>query len=157
MNSVRFTWCERKLYKAYASSQLIANSHFWRRRNTVPDYSLGYIILDMSTVSVKPPLTPPPSIPPQLTIQHPCSSLRECTTFHLLPESWKRLERIDLTKSALQKLCKRILRRRSSSRHRWPFQHAPDFLRSCTPSSIKHIKKFFRQGGPDLSDIRNVC
>ncbi|KAF2691383.1 hypothetical protein K458DRAFT_285165, partial [Lentithecium fluviatile CBS 122367] len=35
--------------------------------------------------------------------------------------------------------------------------HCSDYLSHCTPRIWKNIRVFARHGGPDLSDLRNVC
>ncbi|KAL4808480.1 hypothetical protein BDV18DRAFT_100420 [Aspergillus unguis] len=37
------------------------------------------------------------------------------------------------------------------------FQYAPSYLRKCSSVQLREIKRFSRNGGPDLSDIFGVC
>ena len=87
---------------------------------------------------------------------------------------WDNLSEIWLTKRALRELDRRNFR--AALRARWPLtrnflaeserscetaQYTTDFLRHylrrCEPHVLEDIKLFARHGGPDLSDLRNVC
>lgn len=89
------------------------------------------------------------------------------------PAFWDSLSKIWLTKGALKELdrrntqpvsnppspCQRAYRpvtRRFFTTLK-PTQSVYDFLHSCTPRTLKDLKKFARHGGPDLSDLRGVC
>ena len=87
------------------------------------------------------------------------------------PAYWDNLSTIWLTKGALQELDRRnsypeprqeyyrpVTRQFNAERKkRWKPQFAPDFLRDCAPSCLKQLERLSRLGGPDLSDLRNVC
>ena len=87
------------------------------------------------------------------------------------PAYWDNLSTIWLTKGALKELDRRnsypeprqeyyhpITRQFNAKRKRgWKPQFAPDFLRDCAPSCLKQLERLSRRGGPDLSDLRNVC
>ncbi|KAI2085718.1 hypothetical protein LOZ36_003809 [Ophidiomyces ophidiicola] len=70
---------------------------------------------------------------------------------------WDNLSTVHLTRSAIQELD----RRNNSSGLQQPLhrpvtrQLHPDFLRDCSSSHLKAIKRLSRLGGPDLSDLRN--
>ncbi|KAF2189945.1 hypothetical protein K469DRAFT_701228 [Zopfia rhizophila CBS 207.26] len=91
---------------------------------------------------------------------------------------WDSLSKIWLTKRALRELDRRNTQATPSPprspyrRARWPVtrnflaeskknrqtaQYTADYLRSCEPKILKDIRLFARHGGPDLSDLRNVC
>lgn len=87
---------------------------------------------------------------------------------------WDSLSKIWLTRDALEELDRRnrasdnvpespYFRHRPLTRQlqaRLKRRHqtlAPDPLISCKPESLSKIKRLSRQGGPDLSDLRNVC
>ena len=44
-----------------------------------------------------------------------------------------------------------------SKRNRQAAQYAANYLHYCEPRILKDIELFARHGGPDLSDLRNVC
>ncbi|KAF3482660.1 uncharacterized protein GIQ15_01984 [Arthroderma uncinatum] len=91
------------------------------------------------------------------------------------PAYWDNLSKIWLTRDALKELDRRnralssnIEPSRSHHRHHRPLTRklqerlkhryeapAPDPLVNCKPESLREIKRLSRQGGPDLSDIRN--
>ena len=100
-------------------------------------------------------------------------------TTGLLPSSafWNDLSKIWLTKSALRELNWRnsqlvpsqalpySLRSRrpvtrnflaDSKRTHRVTRSASNFLRHCDPELLKDLKRFTRNGGPDLSDLRGV-
>lgn len=86
---------------------------------------------------------------------------------------WDNLSKIWLTSDALKELDHRnsYLRQQPQKHHRpitrqlhtqlkkccEPFQFAPEFLHNCAPSCLAQVKRLSRLGGPDLSDLRNVC
>ena len=91
---------------------------------------------------------------------------------------WDNLSKIWLTKRALRELDRRNAQaapspsrlpyRRvhqpltrnflaESNRNRQTTRYATDYLRHYEPRILKDIKLFARHGGPDLSDLRNVC
>ena len=87
-------------------------------------------------------------------------------------EFWDNLSTIWLTKRALRELDRRntasIPRPPQSPRRHRPvtraFRRNPpsllsatEYLRRCEPRALKDIKAFAKQGGPDLSSLRNVC
>lgn len=94
------------------------------------------------------------------------------------PEFWDHLSRIWLTKHALrefdrrndqytlsishlshQKSCRPLTRQYYAEPNRYyqPTHFAPKFLSVCSTKCLRDIKRFARHGGPDLSDLRNVC
>ncbi|KAL4961368.1 uncharacterized protein BDV14DRAFT_180589 [Aspergillus stella-maris] len=77
-------------------------------------------------------------------------------SFHPPPLFWDKLPKLWLTKSALREANRRNKSlssyQRSSS---IPYTFAPDFLRNCSTTPLKEVKRFSRCGGPDLSDIRD--
>ncbi|GBF64249.1 hypothetical protein TMEN_6938 [Trichophyton mentagrophytes] len=76
--------------------------------------------------------------------QHPLKRQKLCQP---APAYWDTLSKIWLTKDALEELDRR--NRAFSS------TLAPHPLISCKPESLSKIKRLSRQGGPDLSDLRN--
>jgi hypothetical protein len=91
---------------------------------------------------------------------------------------WDNLSKIWLTKRALRELNRRnaqaapspsrLPHRRvhrpltrnflaESNRKRQTTRYAADYPRHYDPRVLKDIKLFARHGGPDLSDLRNVC
>ncbi|PYH89601.1 hypothetical protein BO71DRAFT_487808, partial [Aspergillus ellipticus CBS 707.79] len=83
--------------------------------------------------------------------EEPSSS--EHTSPQRQPAFWDNLSEVFLTKTALGE----IDRRSSDPQPSWrPHQSATDFLRTCTPTGLKNIKRFSRSGGPDLTDLRNT-
>lgn len=93
-------------------------------------------------------------------------------------EFWDKLSKIWLTKRALRELDRRNIQSIPSSpcsphrRARGPVtrnfiaeskgicqtaQYTADYLRYYNPRISKDIELFARHGGPDLSDLRNVC
>ena len=90
---------------------------------------------------------------------------------------WDNLSKIWLTKGALRELDRRNTQASRSpphslyrparrpvtrnfiaeSRNRRTAQCTAGYLRSCEPRILKDIRLFSRHGGPDLSDLRNVC
>ena len=93
------------------------------------------------------------------------------------PAFWDNLTKLWLTKQALRELDRRNREAALSPPHlsRRPARppltrkfiaqqkakhqavHCTDYLSRCTPSILRHIREFARHGGPDLSDLRNVC
>lgn len=94
------------------------------------------------------------------------------------PAFWDNLSTIWLTKRALRELDRRNIQaspsqprsphRRTrrpatrkflaeSKRNRQTTQYTSYYLRYYEPRILKDIKLFARHGGPDLSDLRNVC
>ena len=81
------------------------------------------------------------------------------------PAYWDNLSTIWLTKGALKELdrrnkeyCQPITRQFNAKRKKgWKPQFAPDFLRDCAPICLKKLERLSRLGGPNLSDLRNVC
>lgn len=90
-----------------------------------------------------------------------------------VPAYWDNLSKIWLTKGALKELDRRnsylrppkkykpVSRRsrcepKKRKKRRGP-KVAPDPLQNRSPEYLKRIKRFSRLGGPDLSDLRNVC
>ena len=90
---------------------------------------------------------------------------------------WDSLSKIWLTKGALRELNRRNTQSASSQprlqcrrarqpvtrnflaklkRNRRVVQSAFDFLRHCEPGTSKDVKRFARNGGPDLSDLKGV-
>ena len=61
------------------------------------------------------------------------------------PRSQYRRARRPLTRDFLAEL-----------RNRRVNQSASDFLHHCEPQTLKEIKRFARNGGPDLSDLKDV-
>lgn len=102
-------------------------------------------------------------------------SLHHPSLYQHPPAFWDNLSKIWLTKLALRELDRRN-REAASSPSRSPHRrahrpvtrkyiadqrngqvsHCTDYLRRCTPKTLKDIRLFARHGGPDLSDIRNV-
>ena len=87
-------------------------------------------------------------------------------------EFWDNLSIIWLTKRALKELDRRNIatvphptqsprRQRPATRalrkSRSSLLSATEYLRRCEPGALKDIKAFAKQGGPDLSSLRNVC
>ena len=93
-------------------------------------------------------------------------------------EFWDRLSKVWFTEQALKELDRRntqaarsalcSLHRRArpsvtrnlligSQRNCQTARDTTDYLRDCEPRILKDIRLFARQGGPDLSDLRNVC
>jgi hypothetical protein len=91
---------------------------------------------------------------------------------------WDNLSKIWLTKRALRELDRRnaeaalspyrLPHRRvhrpltrnflaESNRNCQTTRYTTDYLHHCEPRILKDIKLFARRGGPDLSDLRNVC
>jgi hypothetical protein len=86
---------------------------------------------------------------------------------------WDNLSKIWLTKRALRELDRRNARAQSpyrrvrrpatrnllaqSKRNRQTAQDTAYYLRCCDSRTLKDVKLFARHGGPDLSDLRNVC
>jgi hypothetical protein len=80
---------------------------------------------------------------------------------------WDNLSTIWLTKRALRELNRRNTEvaavpsrtphRRRACQCKIALYNSTDYLRACKPRILKNIKLFARQGGPDLSDLRNVC
>ncbi|EGE00672.1 hypothetical protein TESG_07969 [Trichophyton tonsurans CBS 112818] len=84
---------------------------------------------------------------------------------------WDNISKIWLTRDALEELdrrnrassrpespysARRPLTRRFQARLKRDYQTpAPDPLINCKPESVNRIKRLSRQGGPDLSDLRN--
>ncbi len=111
---------------------------------------------------------------PQLKRQ----KLNHPTTGSQPPAFWDNLSKIWLTKRALRELNRRnsqpvsIQPRSRYRRARRPVtrnflaelkrnrrrvtQSASDFLRHCEPGTSKDIKRFARNGGPDLLDLKSV-
>ena len=96
-----------------------------------------------------------------------CLKQHQCNT-SLQPKGpayWDNLSTIWLTKGALKELdrrnkeyCQPITRQFNAKRKKgWKPQFAPDFLRDCAPSCLKKLERLSRLGGPNLSDLRNVC
>jgi hypothetical protein len=96
---------------------------------------------------------------------HPTSKRQKFTSEP--PASfWDNLSKFWLTKRALKELdrrnteaaakpsrtpyLQRVCQRRATQ---YP---AADYIRACEPRILRDIQQFARQGGPDLSDIRNV-
>ncbi|KAJ0413215.1 hypothetical protein BJY00DRAFT_306469 [Aspergillus carlsbadensis] len=77
-------------------------------------------------------------------------------SFHPPPLFWDKLHKLWLTKSALREANQRN-RSLSSNQRSSSFHHTfdPDFLRNCSTTHLKEVKRFSRRGGPDLSDIRD--
>lgn len=85
------------------------------------------------------------------------------------PAYWDNLSTIWFTKGALKELDRRNDRlklrqnyrrpvtRQTERKKSWKPQFAPEFLRDCAPSCLKQLERLSRLGGPDLSDLRNVC
>ncbi|KAL3462633.1 hypothetical protein BJX64DRAFT_276975 [Aspergillus heterothallicus] len=77
-------------------------------------------------------------------------------SFHPPPLFWDKLPKLWLTKSALREATRQnkslSLYQRSSS---IPYTFAPDFLRNCSATNLKGVKRLSRCGGPDLSDIKD--
>ncbi len=80
------------------------------------------------------------------------------------PLFWDNLSEIPLTENALYELNRRNHERARSARSlsrkkaRRPVTRraAAELLARRAPISLKHIERFARQGGPDLSDLRGV-
>lgn len=93
------------------------------------------------------------------------------------PAFWDKLSKIWLTRGALRELNRRNIQPSSSQpqspyrRARRPvtrnslaglkrncqvIQTASDFLHRCKSRTLKDIKRFARNGGPDLSDLKGV-
>jgi hypothetical protein len=111
---------------------------------------------------------------PQLKRQ----KLNHPTTRSQLPAAfWDNLSKIWLTKTALRELNRRNSRPASSQprsqhrrvrrpvtrnflaelkRNRLVTQSASDFLHHCEPRTLIDIKRFARNGGPDLSELKGV-
>src|ERR1700722_11749628 len=87
---------------------------------------------------------------------------------------WDNLSKVWLTKDALEELdrrndiqarshsstyqgCRRPLTRSFHTESKKRGEFAPDLIRDCAPEYIKAVKQFSKLGGPDLSDLRNVC
>jgi len=75
---------------------------------------------------------------------------------------WDNLSKLWLTKRALRELGRRNSQTAPSpsrSPHRRDYQvaYCTDYLSRCTPRILKNIRVLARHGGPDLSDLRNVC
>lgn len=103
--------------------------------------------------------------------------LKHPTTVSQLPAFWDNLSKIWLTKHALKELNRRN-RQPASSQPRSQYrracqpvtrnffaelkinrgvtQYASNFLRHCEPGTLKGLKIFARNGGPDLSDLKSV-
>lgn len=73
----------------------------------------------------------------------------------LPPEFWDRLSKLWLTRQALRELDRRNTQRAPSRRE--AARHTADYRRCRKLRISKDIKLFARHGGPDLSDLRNVC
>ena len=103
--------------------------------------------------------------------------LNHPTTESQPPAFWDNLSKIWLTKRALRELNRRNIQPVSSQprsqhrrarrpvtrnflaelkRNRRVIQSAPDYLHHCEPRTLKDIKQFARNGGPDLSDLKGV-
>lgn len=99
------------------------------------------------------------------------------TTRSQPPAFWDNLSKIWLTKRALRELNRRNSQSASNqSRSQYRQARRPvtrnflaelketgritqstsDFLRHCEPETLKDIKRFARNGGPDFSDLKNV-
>jgi hypothetical protein len=108
---------------------------------------------------------------PQLKRQklnHPTTGSQPPTAF------WDSLSKIWLTKGALRELNRRNTQSASNQprlqcrqpvtrnflaklkRNRRIVQSASHFLRHCEPGILKDVKRFARNGGPDLSDLKGV-
>lgn len=86
------------------------------------------------------------------------------------PAYWDNLSIVWLTRSALREFDRRNSRpdpkpeyhrpvtRQVNAKRRetWQPQFAPEFLGSCSPSCLERMKRLSRQGGLDLTDLRNV-
>jgi hypothetical protein len=87
---------------------------------------------------------------------------------------WDNLSKVWLTKDALEELdrrndiqarshpstyqgCRRPLTRSFHTESKKQCGFAPDPICDCAPEYIKAVKEFSMLGGPDLSDLRNVC
>lgn len=86
-----------------------------------------------------------------------------------LPAFWDNLSKIHLTTAALQE----IDRRNSANiiQPRWPLTRglvrrekdskaivfADTYTRHCDASITNNLRRFARQGGPDMSEVREVC
>ena len=102
--------------------------------------------------------------------------LKHPTTVSHLPAFWDNLSKIWLTRHALKELNRRNRQPASSQlrsqyrracqpvtrnfaelkRNRGVTQSASDFLSHCDPGTLKDLKIFARNGGPDLSDLKGV-
>ncbi|KAJ0425789.1 hypothetical protein BJY00DRAFT_298389 [Aspergillus carlsbadensis] len=88
--------------------------------------------------------------------KHQHQRRKHCTS-HPPPLFWDRLPKLWLTKSALREVNRRNKPPSSSqSSLSSSYTFAPDFLRNCSTTCSEEIRKLFRCGGPDLSDIRNT-
>ena len=122
------------------------------------------------------------SEPPQLTeTSQPVSKkqrLDPASGSQPPPAFWDNLSKIWLTKGALRELDRRNARatpsppyspyrsaRRpvtrnlpaKSKKNRQTAQYTADYISPCEPRILEDIRIFARHGGPDLSDLRNVC
>lgn len=105
--------------------------------------------------------------------QHPCASeyrLKRQKLDKSAISYWDNLSKIWLTNDALKELDRRNSCPRPYQTHR-PITrqfHAglkkpcdsfqlPSLLHDCPPCRLKKIKRLARLGGPDLSDLRDVC
>lgn len=101
-----------------------------------------------------------------------CLKQHQCNT-SLQPKGpayWDNLSTIWLTKGALKELdqrnsslkprqeyCRPVTRQFDTKRKVWKSQFAPNFLRGCSSGCLRRLERLSRRGGPDLSDLRNVC
>jgi hypothetical protein len=104
-------------------------------------------------------------------LNHPITGSQPPSAF------WDNLSKTWLTRGALRELNRRNNQSASSQprspyrrarrpvtrnslaelkRNRQVIQSASDFLHHCEPRTLKDIKRFARNGGPDLSDLKGV-
>lgn len=115
--------------------------------------------------------------PEQPELSHPSPSPKRRKTKHPSasrppPEFWDNLSKVLLTRRALIEFDRRnnqpSLRSRPVTRsavgqwredsNNWhQIKHIAAAIKSPSRSSLKNIRAFAKQGGPDLSDLRGVC
>ncbi|KAI0474249.1 hypothetical protein F4859DRAFT_514789 [Xylaria cf. heliscus] len=105
-------------------------------------------------------LSPRQIPPPNDTREPPLKKRKFHHPSYPPPSFWDNLSKIFLTRNALREWDRRttesVLPRPLITRRvaRLPIQPAGQYLHGCTPRELKRIKRFSREGGPDLSDLR---
>ena len=104
--------------------------------------------------------------PHKRKLEHPEQGQRNTLRQPKGPAYWDNLSRIWLTRGALKELDRRnsnpeyyrlaIPQFGTNQEDGWKPQFASDFLRDCAPRCLKQLKRLSRQGGLNLSELRNV-